>query len=185
MPDPATDSANGVPSSQARPSRTECGRVGDSRAGHSRKHRRHGVVNARVVTDPAVPLRISPVSPGRGLTPARPTVDRALHERRPSAAPYDRSHSGAPAGSGASLTGRRQSPPPPAPWSNSTERTARSPRTVLRVYASRPSLSPRPPVRARRSGVRPMPSEYPRQVGTDADRAECGPGPAVCRRLCS
>ncbi|MEU1312220.1 transposase family protein [Streptomyces cinnamoneus] len=51
----------------------ECDRVGDSRADHSHKRRRHGV-NVQVVTDPAGRLLwISPALPGRAhdLTAAR------------------------------------------------------------------------------------------------------------------
>ncbi|CAL9669550.1 IS5 family transposase ISStsp5 [Streptomyces sp. enrichment culture] len=51
----------------------ECDRVGDSRAGFSHKHRRHGV-NVRIVADPAGKLLwISPALPGRthDLTAAR------------------------------------------------------------------------------------------------------------------
>ena len=51
----------------------ECDRVGDSRAGYSHKHRRHGV-NLQVVTDPTGRLLwISPTLPGRAhdLTAAR------------------------------------------------------------------------------------------------------------------
>ncbi|GAA3851574.1 hypothetical protein GCM10022227_06130 [Streptomyces sedi] len=51
----------------------ECGRVGDSRADFSHKHRRHGV-NVQVVTNPVgKPLWISPTLPGRAhdLTAAR------------------------------------------------------------------------------------------------------------------
>ncbi|OKJ34189.1 hypothetical protein AMK24_21840 [Streptomyces sp. CB02366] len=43
----------------------ECDRVGDGRAGYSRKHRRHGV-NVQVVTDPGGrPVWLSPALPGR------------------------------------------------------------------------------------------------------------------------
>lgn len=51
----------------------ECDRVGDGRADHSHKHRRHGV-NVQVVTDPNGHLLwLSPALPGRthDLTAAR------------------------------------------------------------------------------------------------------------------
>ncbi|AIJ17489.1 transposase [Streptomyces lividans TK24] len=48
---------------------SECDRLGDGRADHSHKHRRHGV-NVQVVTDPEGRLlRISPASPSRTHAP--------------------------------------------------------------------------------------------------------------------
>ncbi|MFD5520739.1 transposase family protein [Streptomyces sp. NPDC127066] len=75
----------------------ECDRVGDSRADHSAKHRRHGV-NVQVVTDPAGKvLWISPVLPGRthDLTAARTHRIIRICERQGVPVLADRAYLGA------------------------------------------------------------------------------------------
>ena len=75
----------------------ECDRVGDSRADHSHRHRRHGV-NVQVVTDPAGRLPwISPALPGRthDLTATRTHKIIRICERQGVPVLADRAHIGA------------------------------------------------------------------------------------------
>jgi hypothetical protein len=75
----------------------ECDRVGDGRADHSAKHRRHGV-NVQAVTDPAGELLwISPPLPGRthDLTAARTHRIVRICERQGVAVLADRAYKGA------------------------------------------------------------------------------------------
>ncbi|CAM5732616.1 IS5/IS1182 family transposase [Streptomyces hirsutus] len=87
----------------------ECDRVGDGRADHSHKHRRHGV-NVQVVTDPTGHvLWISPALPGRvhDLTAARTHRIIRICERQGVPVLADRAYQGA----GLWVTTGRRRPP--------------------------------------------------------------------------
>lgn len=76
---------------------SECGRVGDSRADYSHKHRRHGV-NVQVVTDPAGRLLwISPALPGRAHDLTASCAHRIIRicERQGAPVLADRAYMGA------------------------------------------------------------------------------------------
>lgn len=96
----------------------DCDRVGDSRADHSHKHRRHGV-NVQVVTDPAGRLLwISPTLPGRAHDLAAARTHRIIRiwERQGVPILADRAYLGAspwvsPGAHGLSRPPRKQLPP--------------------------------------------------------------------------
>jgi hypothetical protein len=132
----------------------ECDRVGDGRADHSRKHRRHGV-NVQVVTDPGGRLLwLSPALPGRthDLTAARTHRIIRICERQGVPTVADLAYKGA----GPWLTtGIKRSPlqeltptdrtdPQPCPGRDtSTRRTRRRPPEVLADLPQIP-LQPQP-----------------------------------------
>lgn len=102
----------------------ECDRVGDSQAGYSHKHRRHGV-NVQVVTDPAGRLLwISPALPGRALdrTAARTHRIVQICERQGVPVLVDRAYLGA----GPQVTTPLKRPPGRDPHTNPTNRHPRA-----------------------------------------------------------
>ncbi|MDO0925029.1 transposase family protein [Streptomyces sp. TG1A-8] len=120
----------------------ECDRVGDGRADHSSKHKRHGV-NVQVVTDPAGEvLRFSPTLPGRthDLTAARTHKIIRICERQGVPVLADMAYTGA--GDRATTAKRRPPNGEPTPTGRTVNRApsaARAPveRGVARLKSWR------------------------------------------------